>query len=504
MLGIDRRVPPACTGQPADQSQIVQPGQGAAHAVRGAREFVGELPGRGGLTAEKDAVDGLVEGVDADGCELIGHAGILAHVCQRQQWAVVNRCAESGSPDTNSPMGHHIRHTGRSVRRPLHAALTAAVLGGLLGGAPVARAADAPARTRVIVELDGATALEAPAGAARDARTADVRSARERIDARQDTVLDAAQDAGAAPKSVRHLGLALNAVAMTVDEDSVTRLRALPGVKAVVPDTRMKVLATDAHELVGIPDVWKRPAPGGGTATGKGVTVAVVDSGVDYTHPDLGAGLGEGHKVVGGHDFVNDDDDPMDDNAHGTHVAGIIAAKSAAPGGITGAAPDARLLAYKVMDADGYGETSAIIAGIEAAIDPANPHRADVINLSIGGPGDGTDPLGLAATAAVDAGVVVVAAAGTRDRARTPSAVPPPRAASSPSAPPRAASPYPNSAWQDSGRPWRPTADSSPRTRRRSRRPAHWSTSAPAPRGLGARRRRPRKGRPVRLPARPG
>ncbi|MFD7792447.1 S8 family serine peptidase [Streptomyces sp. NPDC059759] len=309
-------------------------------------------------------------------------------------------------------MGHHIRQTGRSVRRPLHAALTAAVLGGLLGGAPVARAADAPARTRVIVELDGATALEAPAGAARDARTADVRAARERIDARQDTVLDAAKDAGAAPKSVRHLGLALNAVAMTVDEDSVTRLRALPGVKAVVPDTRMKVLATDAHELVGIPDVWKRPAPGGGTVTGKGVIVAVVDSGVDYTHPDLGAGLGEGHKVVGGHDFVNDDDDPMDDNAHGTHVAGIIAAKSAAPGGITGAAPDARLLAYKVMDADGYGETSAIIAGIEAAIDPANPHRADVINLSIGGPGDGTDPLGLAATAAVDAGVVVVAAAG--------------------------------------------------------------------------------------------
>lgn len=309
-------------------------------------------------------------------------------------------------------MGNHIRHTRHGVRRPLHAALTAAVLGGLLGAAPAAQAAGTPARTRVIVELDGATALHAPKGAARDARPADVHAARERIDARQDAVLDAARDAGAAPKSVRRLGLVLNAVAMTVDGDTVARLRSLPGVKAVVPDTRMRVQATDAHELVGLPRVWDRPAPGGGKATGKGVTVAVVDSGVDYTHPDLGGGIGEGHKVVAGHDFVNNDDDPMDDNAHGTHVAGIIAAKAAEPGGVTGAAPDARLLAYKVMDADGYGDTSTIVAGIEAAIDPANPHRADVINLSIGGPGDGTDPLGLAASAAVDAGVVVVAAAG--------------------------------------------------------------------------------------------
>ncbi|NEB77933.1 S8 family serine peptidase, partial [Streptomyces sp. SID14478] len=309
-------------------------------------------------------------------------------------------------------MGTHIRHTRLGVRRPLHAALTAAVLGGMLGAAPAAQAAGAPARTRVIVELDGATALQAPKGAAADARTADVRTARAAIDEKQDAVVDAAKEAGAAPTSVRRLGLVLNAVAMTVDGDEVAGLRALPGVKAVVPDTRMKIQATDAHELVGLPEVWKRPAPGGGKATGKGVTVAVIDSGVDYTHPDLGGGLGEGHKVVAGHDFVNDDDDPMDDNAHGTHVAGIVAAKAAAPGGVTGAAPDAQLLAYKVMDADGYGETSTIIAGIEAAIDPANPHRADVLNLSIGGPGDGTDPLGLAASAAVDAGVVVVAAAG--------------------------------------------------------------------------------------------
>ena len=135
-------------------------------------------------------------------------------------------------------------------------------------------------------------------------------------------------------------------------------------------------------------------------------------SGVDYHHPDLGGGFGPGHKVVAGHDFVNDDDDPMDDNGHGTHVAGIIAAEAAEPGGITGVAPDATLTAYKVMDDAGGGYSSDIIAGLEAATDPANPHRADVVNMSLGGLGDGTDPLGLAATAAVRAGVVVVAAAG--------------------------------------------------------------------------------------------
>ncbi|WUW19121.1 S8 family serine peptidase [Streptomyces sp. NBC_01465] len=174
----------------------------------------------------------------------------------------------------------------------------------------------------------------------------------------------------------------------------------------------MKVQTDDAVPLVGAPDVWKRKDSKGQKANGKGVTVAVLDSGVDYTHPDLGGAFGEGHKVVGGYDFVNGDADPMDDNGHGTHVSGIIAGSAAEEGGVTGVAPGAQLLAYKVMNANGEGNTSDIIAGIEAAIDPANPHRADVINMSLGGYGDGSDPLGQAATAATKAGVVVVASAG--------------------------------------------------------------------------------------------
>ncbi len=60
--------------------------------------------------------------------------------------------------------------------------------------------------------------------------------------------------------------------------------------------------------------------------TGKGVIVAIIDSGIDYTHPALGGGLWEGYKVISGYDFVNDDEDPVDDLRHGTHVAGIVAA----------------------------------------------------------------------------------------------------------------------------------------------------------------------------------
>ncbi|WSR66479.1 S8 family serine peptidase [Streptomyces sp. NBC_01198] len=199
---------------------------------------------------------------------------------------------------------------------------------------------------------------------------------------------------------------------MTVPAGEVGRLSALPGVSAVVPDAPVKAQTDVSVPLIGAPDVWKGKDAAGKAAGGAGVTVAVIDSGVDYTHPDLGGGFGPGHKVVAGYDFVNGDDDPMDDNGHGTHVAGIIAGKAAEKGGITGVAPDATIVAYKVMAADGTGWESDIIAGVEAAADPANPHRADVINMSLGGVGDGTDPLGLAATAATRAGVVVVAAAG--------------------------------------------------------------------------------------------
>ncbi|MDG4865779.1 S8 family serine peptidase, partial [Streptomyces sp. T-3] len=298
-------------------------------------------------------------------------------------------------------------------RRTLTAGLTAAVLGGLLTTAPPS--ATAAPRTdperRVIVTLDGEAAATGK-GRLRSADAQDVRADRKALAGRQQTFLDRAEDAGLHTGRPRKLNLLLNAVAVTVKASEMAELKQLPGVVSVREDTKVRMLTDDSVPLIGAPDVWKRKDPAGDGADGKGVTVAVLDSGVDYGHPDLGGGFGEGHKVVGGYDFANGDADPMDDNGHGTHVAGIIAGRAAAKGGVTGVAPGATLTAYKVMNANGEGYTSDIVAGIEAAADPANPHRADVINMSLGGYGDGSEPLGAAATAATRAGVVVVAAAG--------------------------------------------------------------------------------------------
>jgi thermitase len=132
------------------------------------------------------------------------------------------------------------------------------------------------------------------------------------------------------------------------------------------------------------------------------VVIAILDSGVDRTHPDLAS------KVISpGRDFANDDDDATDDHWHGTHVAGIAAADSNNTEGIAGVARNCKILPVKVTAADGNGFYSWIIDGIIWATDQG----ADVINLSLGG--DIDDPfLEDACKYAFDRGVVVVAAAG--------------------------------------------------------------------------------------------
>ena len=117
-------------------------------------------------------------------------------------------------------------------------------------------------------------------------------------------------------------------------------------------------------------------------------------------------------KVVDGFDFVSGGLDPRDDNGHGTHVAGIIAAN----GVIKGVAPDAKLIAYKVLDKYGSGWNDDIIEAIETAADPNNDYdysdHFDIISLSLGGAGNPNDPLSQAIDNVVKAGVVAVVAAG--------------------------------------------------------------------------------------------
>jgi thermitase len=129
--------------------------------------------------------------------------------------------------------------------------------------------------------------------------------------------------------------------------------------------------------------------------------IAVLDSGVDYTHPDLDG------KTILGYDFVDDDNAPMDANGHGTHVAGIAAAETNNATGISGMAPNTKILAVRVLDAAGSGSLDDVANGIRYAADAG----AEVINLSLGCDCH-TVALEDAVNYAWNKGVVVVAAAG--------------------------------------------------------------------------------------------
>ena len=210
----------------------------------------------------------------------------------------------------------------------------------------------------------------------------------------------------------REFSHAFNGIATRLSIDSIRELESGDGSIRVYPDIEMSSMVGQNIVQVGADRVWTLDDPSGKPVKGSGIVVAVVDTGVDYTHPDLGGGFGGGYKVIGGYDYVNNDADPLDDHGHGTHVAGIIAAN----GGILGVAPEARILAYKVLDGNGFGSMSGVIAGIEAAMDPNNDgdtsDHADIVSLSLGGAGAPGDPLCLAVRSAVESGIVVVVAAG--------------------------------------------------------------------------------------------
>ena len=133
---------------------------------------------------------------------------------------------------------------------------------------------------------------------------------------------------------------------------------------------------------------------------GKGVKVCIVDTGMDYKHPDLAP------HYKGGYNEVTNTSDPMDDHGHGTHVSGTVGAVRDGKG-VVGVAPEADLYAVKVLDKNGSGQYSWIVAGIEWAV----VNGMNVINMSLGG-GSGTEALAQVMKKAKEAGVTVVCAAG--------------------------------------------------------------------------------------------
>ena len=157
--------------------------------------------------------------------------------------------------------------------------------------------------------------------------------------------------------------------------------------------------------------------------TGAGIGVAVIDSGITNWHDDLGASASSktGQRVTAFVDFVNNRTTKYDDWGHGTHVAGIVAGSGYQSYGLrAGIAPRANVIALKALDAEGKGRISNIIAALEWAVVNRAQYNIRVINMSLGAgvyESYHTDPLTLAAKRAVDAGIVVVAAAGNMGKA---------------------------------------------------------------------------------------
>ena len=346
-----------------------------------------------------------------------------------------------------------------------------------------------------------------------------------------------------------------NGISLDASADLISEIRKMPDVKKIHLNSIVNASLMDTVPLINADDVWQLDEDGNNCATsgnecltGKGITIGIIDTGVDYTHHDLGGCFGEGCKVEGGWDFVNNDNDPIDDMGHGTHVAATAAGYISVPFSISeddfwtnysaaygyygrareqkilyfstserdcqlaffpnrrclsienseileetstsvkldlyvynymdiavdftsmdmnfinstfqpkeireginflraelpsiilepsqfahvyieyilpeernliipgGIAPDATIYAYKVLDNFGSGSIEGILAAIERSVDPNQDEdysdHIDVISMSLGGSGNPDDAMSLAVNNAVDAGVVVVVAAG--------------------------------------------------------------------------------------------
>jgi minor extracellular serine protease Vpr len=226
---------------------------------------------------------------------------------------------------------------------------------------------------------------------------------------------------GAKQESALRVGV--NGVRIKVDAATLGQIKALPGVRTVSPVTRHVVDNAQSVPWIGSQAFWDTYG-----LTGEGVSIGIIDTGIDYQHEDFG---GDGTdtfptaKVVGGYDFAGDaynggndpvpDDDPLDCNGHGTHVAGTAAGLGVPDVIGPGVAKGADLYALRVFGCN--GSTTLTSDAIEWAMDPNGDgdmsDHLDVINMSLGSPwGYPSDPSAISSNHAAQLGIVVATSAG--------------------------------------------------------------------------------------------
>ena len=304
---------------------------------------------------------------------------------------------------------------------------------------------------KVVVELTGDPVAVAQTKAERKLSSAERAEIRSKLKSQQDALLPAIKARGG--KVVSQMQSAINGIGVDVPRKDIPALQALPGVAEVRGVTRYRLDNATSIPYLGVPQVWQNTGK-----TGAGVKVAVIDTGIDYTHLNLGGpgtaaawndahtneaappktSNGWGVRVKGGWDFVGDaydadqagstpkpDSNPVDCNGHGSHVAGTIGGNGVNADGTKytgpydastpshpfhicpGVAPAVDLYALKVFGCE--GTTNVVVEAIDWAV----ANDMDVVNMSLGSPyGSVNDADAVAASNAVASGVVVVASAG--------------------------------------------------------------------------------------------
>lgn len=202
----------------------------------------------------------------------------------------------------------------------------------------------------------------------------------------------------------------VNAFAADLTEDEVRALKRSSKVTYIEPVLEMRAFTAPIRNYggaqtvpVGVDTVKARETWFAGR--GAGTNVVVVDTGVDYNHPDL--------KAIwkGGEDYINNDGDPMDDAGHGTHVAGTIAAADDAQG-VVGVAPGIRLWAVKVLNSEGTGNNDKLLRALDWVIAKKQELGGNwVVNLSLGHAGSSITERNTI-NRALDAGILIAAASG--------------------------------------------------------------------------------------------